>query len=49
MSYKAVFEFILLIHDFKNIDLPNQGLVRVTASLYQQLKHNQRVTNILFK
>lgn len=47
MSYKAVFEFILLIHDFQNIDLPNQGLVRVTASIYQQLKHNQRVKHML--
>jgi hypothetical protein len=36
MSFKAVFEFILLIHDFKNVDLPNQGLATISASIYKE-------------
>lgn len=35
MSFKAVFEFILLLHDFKNLDLPNQGLASVSVSIYK--------------
>lgn len=36
MSFKAVFEFILNIHEFKNIDLPNQGLAAISASIYKE-------------
>ena len=35
MSFKAVFEFILLLHDFKNLVLPNQVLASVSVSIYK--------------
>jgi hypothetical protein len=35
MSFKGVFEFILHLHDFKNIDLPNQGLASISVSIYK--------------
>ena len=36
MSFKGVFEFILLLHDFMNIDLPNQGLASVSVVIYKE-------------
>ena len=38
MSFKAEFQIILQIHDFVNVDLPSQGLFRLRASIYQELK-----------
>ena len=35
MSFKAVFEFFLQVHEFVNVDLPSQGIFRLRASLYQ--------------
>lgn len=36
MSFKAVFEVFLQIHQFWNVDLPCQGIFKLRASLYQQ-------------
>lgn len=36
MSFKAVFEVFLHVHDFANVDLPCQGVFRLRASLYQE-------------
>lgn len=37
MSYKAVLELFLQIHDFRNIDLPSQGEFKLRVSFYQEL------------
>lgn len=34
MSFKAIFEFILQIHDFTNLDIPFQGYFSLRSALY---------------
>lgn len=49
MSFKAVIELFLQVHDFVNIDLPTQGIFRLRVSAYEQTSKSVHHCNSIRK
>lgn len=49
MSLKAVFEIILHLNQFTNVELPHQGLAAISASIYKLEKGKEVVKNSIIQ